>query len=162
VTQKYFNVKNGLSAGNIKLTASNNNIEGNTLIGNLSVTSEANLGNVSNLTIIGGSNGQFLQTDGNGNLTWAAATSGANGISNGTSNVAIPTANGNILFSVNGTANVITVTNTGIVAGGGSGGNITGANIISANIINAQSNLNVTGISNLGPNGNVIITGGSN
>jgi hypothetical protein len=99
VTLKYFNVKNGLSAGNIKLTASNNNIEGNTLIGNLSVTSEANLGNVSNLTIIGGSNGQFLQTDGNGNLTWAAATSGANSISNGTSNVSIPTANGNIIFS---------------------------------------------------------------
>jgi hypothetical protein len=40
---------------------------------NFSGAANVNLGNVSTLSITGGSNGQFLQTDGNGNLTWADA-----------------------------------------------------------------------------------------
>lgn len=46
---------------------------------NLVVNSSANLGNVSTLTILGGDNGYFLQTDGTGNLTWAPGGNGGNG-----------------------------------------------------------------------------------
>jgi hypothetical protein len=44
----------------------------------LQVGSNANLGNVSNVVILGGTNGYFLQTDGAGNLTWAPAGNGGN------------------------------------------------------------------------------------
>ena len=70
MTVKYFNVKNGLTTGNISLNASNSNVTANTFIGNLAVTQTANLGNVSNLHIVGGSSGQVLGTDGLGNLSW--------------------------------------------------------------------------------------------
>lgn len=40
---------------------------------NFSSAANVSLGNVSTLSITGGSNGQFLQTDGSGNLTWADA-----------------------------------------------------------------------------------------
>jgi hypothetical protein len=49
---------------------------------NLQVGNRANLGNVSNVVILGGTNGYFLQTDGAGNLTWAPAGNGTS--SNGT------------------------------------------------------------------------------
>lgn len=41
----------------------------------LIVQTTSNLGNVGNLTILGGSPGQFLTTDGNGNLSFGVATS---------------------------------------------------------------------------------------
>ncbi len=71
---------------------------------------------------------------GNGSqLTGVTATSTFN-IANGTSNVSIPAANGNINFSVGGNANMLVVTSTNVQIGSGSGGNITGANVISANL----------------------------
>lgn len=39
----------------------------------------ANLGPVGNITITGGNTGQFLSTDGTGNLTWANASGGGGG-----------------------------------------------------------------------------------
>lgn len=42
----------------------------NATIGNLTVTNSANLGDIGNVTILGGSAGQVLTTDGAGNLTW--------------------------------------------------------------------------------------------
>lgn len=45
-------------------------------IGNLAVTGKANLNSVSNITITGGTSGQYLQTDGAGNVSWANVTSG--------------------------------------------------------------------------------------
>ena len=68
---KYFNVKNGLSAGNINLNASNATVE----TGNLIVSGESNLGSVSNIIITGGSSGQVLTTDGSGNLSFSAGSS---------------------------------------------------------------------------------------
>lgn len=55
-------------------------------------------------------------------------------ISNGTSNVSIPSANGNILFSVNGTANVVTITNNQLIVNGN-------ANVgnLNATLVNATS-----------------------
>ena len=46
---------------------------------NLAVSTAANLGSVSNLKITGGSSGQYLRTDGTGNLTWAAGGGGGGG-----------------------------------------------------------------------------------
>ena len=56
MTTKYFNVKNGMTTGNL-------------------LVSEANvtLGNVNNLHISGGNSGYFLSTNGNGILSWADA-----------------------------------------------------------------------------------------
>lgn len=67
---KYFNVKNGLSAGNINLNASNNTVSTE----NLAVSGNTDLGSVSNVTITGGTSGQVLTTDGSGNLSFSAVT----------------------------------------------------------------------------------------
>jgi len=95
-------------------------------------TGSANLGNISNVKIFGGSAGQIIQTDGTGNLSYVAAPISAI-LANGLSNVSIDLS-GNVRTSVAGTANVLVVANTGIT---------------------------VTGISNLGSNSNVKITGGA-
>lgn len=131
-----------LGAGNansvLTLGASNARVWSNNLtLDGLTVNGISNLGPVSNLTLTGGSDGQFIQTDGNGNLTFATISTSS--ISNGNSNVSIPIANGNVEISVAGNANVAVFSGTG-------------ANLKS---------LIVEGTSNLGPNGNVIITGGS-
>ena len=98
-----------------------------------------------------------LQTDGLGSLSWAAQSGGGGGgasISNGTSNVNIATANGNVVVGVGGTSNVAIFANTGMTVAGnfytgsGSGGNITGANIISANVFVG----NISVLSNAQPN----------
>jgi hypothetical protein len=143
----------------------------------LNVTGLANLGDVTDITITGGNPNYVLQTDGNGTLSWAAQTGGsADSISNGTSNVNIPVANGNVNISSAGIANVVVITDTSIIAGGGGGGNITGANLVSANYFtgtlttNDQPNitslgtltsLNVTGLANLGDVTDITITGGN-
>lgn len=80
-------------------------------------TSNTSLGVVGNVHITGGTSGYVLSTDGSGNLSWVAQTGGGGGnsfIANGTSNVSINTANGNITFSVNGVANLMTVTSSGL------------------------------------------------
>ena len=98
------------------------------------------LGNVSALSIGGGVDGYFLQTDGAGNLTWAAGGSGGNG-SPGGSNTQVQFNDagifgGDVDFTYNKNTNVLTVGN--IVAGNvnathsGSGAgltNIPGANV---------------------------------
>ena len=116
-------------------------------VGSLTVTGLSNLGNVGNVTITGGTNGYYLQTNGSGNLNWAAVPSGT-GIANGNSNVNIPVANGNVNVTAGGVTSLV-ITNTGAnIAGNldvtgnlsagnitttGATGNITGANNISAN-----------------------------
>jgi hypothetical protein len=93
------------------------------------------IANVANFKIANGTVGQFLQTDGNANVTWATVT--VDKLSNGTSNVSIPAANGNVNMSVGGTANVLVVTSTGA--------NVTG-NLSAANLIGplASGNTNIT------------------
>ena len=99
--------------------------------------SNLSLGNVANLKITGGVNGYFLQTDGAGNLSWAAGGNGGGG-------------NG----SPGGANTQIQYNNSGAF-GGDSGftyNNLTDT----VNIIN----LNTTGEANLGSVDNVTITGG--
>ena len=166
-------VANALISGTVYTNAQPNITSTGTLV-NLTVSgntalsgANVSLGAVSNLHITGGSANYILQTDGSGNLSWAAAASGSN-ISNGNSNVNIPSANGNVNISAVGNANVVVVTGTGLVVtgtanvsgnlsagnittGGGSGGNISGANNISANTFtgtlttNAQPNVTSVG-----------------
>ena len=145
---KYFNVKNGLTTGNIALHSANANVQANYFIGNISVTSLANLGAVGNVKITGGTNGYVLQTDGTGNLSWASQGGSISTISNGDSNVNIATANGNITFSAVGNANVMTIT--------GTGANINGTANITGNVVLSGANVS------LGAVGNVHITGGAN
>ena len=97
---------------------------------NFTNTSSVLLGNVSNVKLIGGSSGQVVSTDGAGNLSFV--TISASSISNGNSNVSIPSANGNVNISAAGNANVFRVTGTGVNVAGtlNATGNITGANII--------------------------------
>ncbi len=102
----------------------------------------ATFGDVTTVKITGGTGGYVLSTDGAGNLTWVAQSGGGGGasISNGTSNVNIAASGGNVTVGVGGTANVMTFTTTGV---------------------NVAGTLQVSGQSNLGPVGNVVITGGS-
>jgi hypothetical protein len=148
VSFKYFNVKNGLTTGNIALHSANANVQANYFIGNISVTGLANLGAVGNVKITGGTNGYVLQTDGTGNLSWASQGGSISTISNGNSNVNIATANGNITFSAIGNANVMTIT--------GTGANINGTANITGNVVLSGANVS------LGAVGNVHITGGAN
>ena len=120
-------------AGN---TANFSNINVNAL----SVANTANLGNVGNITILGGSNGQFLQTNGNGVLNWGTVDTSI--ISNGTSNVSIPAANGNVNISSAGVSNILVITGTGANVTGGFG---VSGNLV-ANNISANSNVDATNI----------------
>lgn len=45
----------------------------------VAVTGNVNLGYLNNITIYGGNNGQYLQTDGNGNLAWVSGGGSGNG-----------------------------------------------------------------------------------
>ena len=64
--------------------------------GNINLTGNISLGNISNaqsdITVLGGSNGQVLGTDGTGNITFQSR------IANGTAAVALA-ANGNVTIS---------------------------------------------------------------
>jgi hypothetical protein len=132
-------------------------------------SSNVSLGNVSNVKVTGGSSGQYLQTDGTGNLSWVTLSISGSSISNGTSNVNIPNANGNVNISAAGNANVLVVTGTGVNIAGtltangtltagnlttsGSGGNISGANNVSANtftgVLTTASQTNITSVGTL-------------
>jgi hypothetical protein len=82
---------------------------------NITVSNNANLGNVGNVIITGGTAGYVLSTNGSGNLNWIAQSSGgSSNISNGNSNVNIATANGNVTISVAGTSNVVNVTGSNL------------------------------------------------
>jgi|APGre2960657404_1045060.scaffolds.fasta_scaffold00597_11 hypothetical protein len=133
ITINNANVTNNANVGNT-LTTSNL-----TASGNVSFTgANVSLGNVSNLHITGGTANYFLQTNGAGNLVWAAATGGESSISNGNSSVSIPVANGNINMSVAGNSNVIVITGTGANINGYA--NVTG-NINTAGLISATGNV---------------------
>jgi hypothetical protein len=139
---------NGTPGGSNTQLQYNNN---GTFAGISNVTWNGNvlsLGNVSALSIGGGVASYFLQTDGAGNLTWAAGGSGGNG-SPGGSNTQVQFNDaglfgGDVDFTYNKTTNVLTVGN--IVAGNvnathsGSGAGLT--NIPGANVTGTVANAN--------------------
>ena len=143
------------AAGNItttgNITGGNIQTTGLANIGSLTVTGVSNLGPVSNVTITGGTSGQYLQTNGSGGLSWASVAAGStSNISNGTSNVNIATSGGNVTTSVGGTSNVVVVTSTGA--------NITGTLSTSGNAIVGNINTGIiSATGNIIGNGNLII-----
>ena len=130
---------------------------------NFTTTANVTLGAVANLHITGGASSQYLQTDGTGNLTWAAISSGS-GISNGTSNISIPVTNGNINLTAGGNTSLV-VTDLGANIAGtlNTTGNITGGNLLGShangnsnvNIPSANGNINLTAVGNT----TMVITG---
>ena len=111
----------------------------------------------------------------NDNFTELYAGTGATGISNGTSNVTVVSANGNITTSVNGTSNVAVFASTGEYVTGliSASGNIIGGNLRTAGLISATGNItggniqtaglitatgNISG-GNLNVTGNIVDTG---
>ena len=121
-----------ITGGNISTTGIAN-------LGTLVVTGTSNLGNVGNVTITGGTNGYYLQTNGSGNLSWAAISAGS-AIANGTSNVSIPSVNGNVNVTAGG--------NTSLVV------TATGANVVGTFDVTANAN-----VGNLGTSGLITATG---
>jgi hypothetical protein len=111
-------VKTGLTTG---VVTSNTVTADNVTASTLAVTGGANLGSVNSLVITGGNSNQFLYTNGTGNLGWATISSNGNiivdntSLDNGTSNV-IVNASSNVVFSINGQSNVMTVTDSGAIA----------------------------------------------
>lgn len=112
---------------------------------NLSASGTANLigasillGANANVKLTGGTTGQYLQTDGTGNLSWATVTLPI--INNGTSNVSVAPS-GNIVVTAAGNS-ILTVTGTGAningyanVNGDLSAGNISVTGNVNASII---------------------------
>ena len=105
------------NVANTVLIAAQPNITSLGTLTSLAITGTANLGNIANVKILGGSNLQLIQTDGTGNLSFVAPPSSSQ-IANGNSNVNIPAANGNVNISVTGVANVVQVSNTALTING--------------------------------------------
>ena len=133
-TQVQYN-DDGIFGGNPAFTFD----EGNTLItaNNFVATSTANLGDVGNVTILGGNANLVLTTDGNGVLSWSNGSAIAN--------VAAGGANTQVQYN-----------DDGILGGNPAFTFDEGTTLITAN------NLTVTSITNLGIVGNVHIDGGNN
>jgi hypothetical protein len=111
LTTNVANVISNLIASNANftngLTAKNANITGDIIFTGTNV----NLGTVGNLRVLGGNPGQILKRDNltnSNNLVFGDLIT--NGIVNANSNVSIPSANGNVIFSVDSVPNVLVVT----------------------------------------------------
>jgi len=122
------------TAVNGTMTVKNESITGNSTIGNLVVSTTANLGSSSNVKITGGVNGYYLQTDGTGNLSWAVGGGGGSG-SPGGANTQVQfndagAFGGNSSFTFNKTTGALVVT-----------GNITGGNLTTGGVISATGNI---------------------
>ena len=128
-------------------------------ITNINVSQFSNLGDIANITILGGTDGYFLQTDGNGVLNWAAGGGGGNG-SPGGSNTQIQY-NDNGLFGGTGNFTFNEVTNTLTVGtvnantfNGTLNGNATRANTAGTVTASAQPNITSVGpLTHLSVNG---------
>jgi hypothetical protein len=103
------NQPNITSIGNLSNLLSNGTV-------NFSNSSNVRLPSITNVKMNGGTTGQYLTTDGAGNLSFATISSTS--ISNGTSNVITSGAGGNVTISSGGNANVVVVTPTGIQING--------------------------------------------
>lgn len=160
------------AASNGSVAASS--LSGTTLASNVVSSSLTSVGTLTSLNVTGSVSASSFIGDGS-SLTGIAAQT----ISNGSSNVNIATAGGNITFNPSGVSNVMVVSSTGttvngtlttssnIVAGSGTGGSITGASLVSATslqgTITTTSQPNITSLgtlSSLTASGNITNSGG--
>jgi hypothetical protein len=146
----FTNIVNVASHTGAVVSVSGNVTGGNLLTGGLisatsTITSAANItgGNLLTAGLVsatGNVTGNFIL--GNGAFLTGVITSVAN-INNGTSNVSIPVANGNVQISVGGTSNVAVFATTGEYITGllSVSGNVTGGNILTGGLISATANV---------------------
>lgn len=105
------------------------------------------LGDITALSIGGGDNGYFLQTDGAGNLTWAAGGGGGGNGTPGGANTQVQyndagTFGGDAGFVYNNNTNQLSVSgNISAVNFVSSGGNVSGVNVVTANRFIAAGNI---------------------
>jgi len=91
MTTQNFKVRNGLEVGNVVIDAASANIIG---VGNLTVTQQSNLGNISNVKISGGQFGYYTVTDGAGNLSFVQQSPAANAVESLTLTGSVNSSNG--------------------------------------------------------------------
>jgi len=158
-----------VGAGNVNVTGGvytyNLSSTGLTSLTNLNVSATANLGNVANVIIRGGSNGQVLTTNGSNVLSWTTVSGGNS--SYGNTDVAnyLPTFTGNIGANVV-SANLFVGSGANLtnIAGANVGGFVPNANV--ANTAFAVAAANVSGLGNIatinldGSNSNVLYGNG--
>jgi len=155
------------AGSNTQLQFNNNGVFG----GITNVTWNGNilsLGNISNLSIGGGDNGYFLQTDGAGNLSWAVGGNGGNG-SPGGSNTQVQyndagAFGGDAGFTYNSITNILNVGNISTTTT--TSNNVVVNSNLTVNtsaVLNVIGNVNTTTSSNisLGNIANIHITGGT-
>jgi hypothetical protein len=158
-TQVQFNNGTGLGAS-ANLTFDNANSMLTTT--NFTVNGETYLGPIENISITGGLNGYFLQTDGLGQLTWAAAGGGGGNGSPGGSNTQVQFNNagdfggdpGFTYNSIDNTLNVSYITATTVTA------NLMGvaSSALTTETVTASSQPNITSVGtliSLGVTGNI-------
>lgn len=162
-TQVQFNNNNKLGASpNFTFDSTANLLT----ISNFLITESANLGDVGNIKILGGTSGYYLQTDGAGNLSWAAGGGGGGNGSPGGANTQVQfndsgSFGASTNFTFNKTTNTLSTVN--VVANtftGNLSGRATSANTANTVTNNAQPNITSVGtLTNLSVSG--AITGGN-
>ena len=133
------------AAGTTPVTANSANLIGTVLASSVVTSSLTSVGTLGSLAVTGNTtSGNFIGT-----------------LANGTSNISMPVAGGNIDISVSGNANVAVVTGTGVNVAGtlNATGNITGGNIDTVGVITATQT--ITG-GNLSTGGTLSVTGNAN
>lgn len=145
------------------------NENGVATLNGLQVSGLSNLGSVGNVIILGGVNGYFLQTDGQGSLTWAPASGGNGGNGNpGGANSQVQFNNqgnfgGDAGFTYNSVNNILSV--SGNIIGNyfiGNGSQLTGIVAPTANFANFAGNVVVAAqpnITSLGTLTSLSVTG---
>lgn len=137
-----FGLYGGLSVGIPPILVINDNAVAN--LNGLTVTGTSNLGPVGNITIAGGENGYFLQTDGEGRLTWAPAggSNGGNGNPGGANTQVQFNDQGNFGgdagFRYNKTSNILYVSGNIETTNFTATGNIVVANIVASSNVTAN------------------------
>jgi hypothetical protein len=125
----------------------NTEITGNLSVQDLAANGNVVLGNVANVHIYNGSNGQVLRTDGLGNLNWGTVL--GEKIFNGTSNVDV-SENANVTVSINGVANIAQFTSDGLsVLGNSSANNFISSNAVTVSGRLTAANANIAGTANI-------------
>lgn len=156
-----FNSVGGITIGIPPTSVINENAQA-TFTG-LQVTGYSNLGSIGNVIILGGDNGYFLQTDGEGRLTWAPGGNGGGGNgSPGGANTQVQfnsegNFGGDAGFTYNSTTNILTV--SGNIVANNFIGTTSNANFASyAGNVTTSSQPNITSVgtlTNLTVSGNV-------
>lgn len=138
-----FGLYGGLSVGIPPILVIDDN--GRATLNGLAVSGTSNLGPIGNITITGGENGYFLQTDGEGRLTWAPSGNGGNGGNGipGGANTQVQfndqgNFGGDAGFRYNKTSNILYVSGNIETTNFTATGNIVVANIVASNNITSN------------------------